>query len=76
MADKKSELIEIITVTLGVNKEDVKDDSLFVEDLGADSLDLTELILNIEDRFNIKIDDTQVGKFKKVIDVLDYLNRG
>lgn len=35
MADKKSELIEIITVTLGVNKEDVKDDSLFVEDLGG-----------------------------------------
>lgn len=69
----RDELEEIIITTLGVKKEQVKEDAKFIEDLGADSLDVTELILNVEDKFNIKIKEDDVGKFKKVKDLIDYI---
>ena len=75
MVDKHNELRNIISTTLGIKKEDIKDDSKFIDDLGADSLDIAELVLNIEDHFNIKVNDEEVGKFKTVKDVMDYLSR-
>ena len=70
----KNKLKNIIGETLGVKAEDVKDNSKFIEDLGADSLDVTELVLNIEDQFKIKIPDDEVGKFKIVKDLIIYLD--
>jgi len=75
MVDKHNELRNIISTTLGIKKEDIKDDSKFIDDLDADSLDIAELVLNIEDHFNIKVNDEEVGKFKTVKDVMDYLSR-
>jgi len=69
----KNKLKSIIGETLGVKEENIKEDSKFIDDLGADSLDVTELVLSIEDQFNIKIPDEEVGKFKTVKDLIVYL---
>jgi acyl carrier protein len=75
MTDKsKDALINIISECLGVKKEEIKSESKFVEDLAADSLDVAELIVNIEDKFNLKINEADVDKFQKVKDLADYLN--
>jgi len=69
----QDKLIGLIAETLGVKEENIKEDSRFVEDLGADSLDVTELLLGIEDQFSIKIPDDEAGKFKTVKDLMVYL---
>ena len=71
----KNKLNQLISETLGIKIENIKEDSRFIEDLGADSLDVTELMLNIEDQFQIKISDDEVGKFKTVKDLMVYLDR-
>lgn len=65
---------KIIIDQLGVSAEEVKPEASFVEDLGADSLDLTELIMAMEEEFNIEIDDKEAQKLLKVQDVIDYIS--
>jgi len=67
-------LKEILVDVLGVNEEDVKLESKFVDDLGADSLDLVELIMAFEDKFSIEISDEEAEKMVTVKDVLDYIS--
>ncbi len=67
-------LKEILVDVLGVNEDDVKLESKFVEDLGADSLDLVELIMAFEDKFGIEISDEEAEKMVTVKDVLDYIS--
>ena len=67
-------LKEILVDVLGVNEDDVKTESKFVEDLGADSLDLVELIMAFEDKFSIEISDEEAEKMVTVKDVLDYIS--
>lgn len=64
---------QIIIDQLGVKAEDVKPDASFLEDLGADSLDLTELIMNMEDAFSITIDENDAQKMLKVKDAISYI---
>ena len=64
---------EIIVDQLGVAAEDVKSEAKFVEDLGADSLDLTELIMAMEEEFDIEIDDEEAQKILKVKDAISYV---
>jgi acyl carrier protein len=64
---------EILVDVLGVNADDVKPESKFVDDLGADSLDLVELIMSLEDKFQIEISDTDAEKIITVQDALDYI---
>ncbi|MHB8278750.1 MAG: acyl carrier protein [Candidatus Humimicrobiaceae bacterium] len=64
---------EILVDVLGVNADDVKQESKFVDDLGADSLDLVELIMSLEDKFQIEISDTDAEKILTVQDALDYI---
>lgn len=64
---------EIIVEQLGVSPEEVKPEASFVEDLGADSLDLTELIMVMEDEFDIKIADEDAQNMLKVQDVMKYI---
>jgi len=64
----------IIVDQLGVAAEEVKPESSFVEDLGADSLDLTELIMAMEEEFGIEIDDEEAQKLIKVKDAIDYIS--
>jgi acyl carrier protein len=64
---------EILVDVLGVKAEDIKAESKFIDDLGADSLDLVELIMAFEDKFNIEISDEDAEKMIVVKDALDYI---
>lgn len=65
---------EILVDVLGANEEDIKPESKFVDDLGADSLDLVELIMSLEDKFGIEISDEEAEKIVTVKDALDYID--
>ena len=65
----------IIVEQLGVSADEVKSESAFVEDLGADSLDLTELIMAMEEEFDIEIDDEEAQKLLKVKDAVTYIEK-
>ncbi len=67
-------LKEILVDVLGVEDDSVKPESKFVEDLGADSLDLVELIMAFEDKFAIEISDEEAEKMVTVKDVLNYID--
>jgi len=64
---------DILKEVLGVKEEDIKAESKFVDDLGADSLDLVELIMSFEDKFGIEISDEDAEKIITVKDALDYI---
>jgi len=66
---------EIICEKLSVSPEDVKPEASFVDDLGADSLDLVEMIMAMEDKFGINIADEDAEKIKTVQDAIDYVNK-
>lgn len=69
----KDKLKEIISQALDVKIEDIKEDSNFIEDLGADSLCIAELIYNMEDHFKVKIPTEKAAKLKTVKDLMNYL---
>ena len=62
---------EIVVDQLGVNDEDVKLETNFVEDLDADSLDLFQVIMELEDAFNVKVED--VENIKTVADAVSFI---
>jgi acyl carrier protein len=64
---------KIIMDQLGVAEDEVKPEAAFVDDLGADSLDLTELIMAMEEEFGIEIDDDDAQKILKVKDAVSYI---
>lgn len=64
---------KIVVEQLGVEAEEVKMESTFVDDLGADSLDIVELIMAFEEAFNIEIPDEKAEKIKTVEDVVKYI---
>ncbi len=64
---------KIIVDQLGVSAEEVKPEASFVEDLGADSLDLTELIMAMEEAFGLEIEDEDAQKILKVKDAVAYV---
>ena len=70
----EKEVIAIIAEQLGIDESEVAPDKSFVEDLNADSLDLTELIMNLEEKFNIEISEGDQEKLRTVKDVIDYIN--
>lgn len=69
----EQEVIDIVVEQLGVDKEDVTLSKSFVEDLNADSLDLTELIMTLEERFDCEISEEDAEKLKTVGDVVNYV---
>lgn len=71
----EQEVIDIVVEQLGVDKNDVSTEKSFVEDLNADSLDLTELIMTFEERFGIEISEEEAEKLKTVGDVVNYLDK-
>jgi len=64
---------EIIVDQLGVSADEVKPEAKFVDDLGADSLDLTELIMAMEEEFGVEIGDEDAQKIIKVQDAIDFI---
>ena len=73
MSDVTEKVKKIIIDQLGVSAEEVKPEASFVEDLGADSLDLTELIMAMEEEFEIEIADDDAQKLLKVQDAISYI---
>ncbi|MDR3073577.1 MAG: acyl carrier protein [Deltaproteobacteria bacterium] len=64
---------KIIMDQLSVSPDEVKPEASFIEDLGADSLDLTELIMAMEEEFKLEIDDEDAQKLLKVQDAISYI---
>ncbi|GBF12219.1 acyl carrier protein [Tepidibacillus infernus] len=73
MADIFDRVKKIIVDRLGVDEEEVKLESSFKDDLGADSLDIVELVMELEDEFEIEISDEDAEKISKVGEVVDYI---
>jgi acyl carrier protein len=71
----EQEVIDIVVEQLGVDEKDVTPEKSFVEDLNADSLDLTELIMTFEERFGFEISEEEAEKLKTVGDVINYINQ-
>ena len=71
----ESKMIDIIADQLDVAKDKVVAGASFVDDLGADSLDLVELIMAMEDEFEVEIPDEEAEKITKVQDAIDYVNK-
>ncbi len=66
-------VIEIIVEQLGVSEEEVTPEASFIDDLGADSLDLVELIMAMEEEFGLEISDEDAEKIQTVQDVINYI---
>lgn len=64
---------EVIVEQLGVDAERVRSEASFIDDLGADSLDIVELVMAMEEEFDIEIPDEEAEKLKTVSDVVNYL---
>ncbi len=75
MADNAQKVRDIIEKELGVEREKLTDDASFIEDLGADSLDIVELVMEFEKEFNIDIPDEEAEKLRTVGDAMQYLNQ-
>jgi acyl carrier protein len=75
MANIFDEVKEVIVEQLNVSPEEVKPESKFVEDLGADSLDVVELIMALEEKFEIQIPDSEAEKIQTVKDIVDYIEQ-
>ena len=74
MSDIVEKVKDIIAEELGVEKDKLKDDAAFMEDLGADSLDQVELVMAFEKEFDIDIPDEEAEKLRTVGDALKFLN--
>lgn len=77
MADRDvlAEVKKIIKEQLDVEEADIKSESSFIDDLGADSLGLVELVLAFEEAFEIDIPDEETEKIRTVQDAVDYINK-
>ena len=64
----------IIAEKLNVDQDEIKLESSIVDDLGADSIDLIELIMNLEEEYGLSISDEEAVKLKTVGDVVDFIN--
>tara|TARA_B100001540_G_C15811303_1_gene644662 strand:+ start:3491 stop:3724 length:234 start_codon:yes stop_codon:yes gene_type:complete len=73
MSDTLIKIKEIIVDKLGVDEKKITDESHFIEDLGADSLDTVELIMQFEEDFNIEIPDEDAEKILTVKQAHDYI---
>ena len=68
-----SKVREIIALQLGLGEEEIVPESSFAQDLGADSLDLTELVMAFEEEFGLDISEEDAKSFETVGDVVNYL---
>lgn len=74
MSDITDKVISIVGEQLDVPREEITRDSSFVDDLKADSLDIVELVMALEDEFEVKIPDEDYDKIKTVGNAIDYIN--
>jgi acyl carrier protein len=69
----EEKVIEIISQKLNLSKDQVKPEASFVDDLGADSLDLVELVMAMEEAFGMEVPDEDAEKLRTVKDVIEYV---
>ncbi len=74
MSDIEARVKKIVAEQLGVNEADIKFESSFVDDLGADSLDTVELVMALEEEFECEIPDEEAEKITTVQQAVDYIN--
>ena len=75
MASVEERVINIVAEQLGVDKDKIKLESNFVNDLGADSLDTVELVMELEEEFDISIPDEAAEKIQKVGEAVDFIEK-
>ncbi len=75
MASVEERVIDIVAEQLGVDKEKVSRDTHFVNDLGADSLDTVELVMELEEEFDISIPEDQAEKIQRVGEAIDFIEK-
>jgi len=73
MADIEKRIIEMIAEQLGKDASDITAEMSFADDLGADSLDLVELIMAVEEEFGVEVPDEEAEKIKLVQDAIDFV---
>ena len=76
MASVEQRVKDIIIEQLGVDPEQVTNEASFVDDLGADSLDTVELVMALEEEFNLEIPDEEAEKIATVGDAIAYIEKG
>ncbi len=74
MSSIEERVKNIIVTQLGVKAEEVKNESQFIDDLGADSLDTVELVMALEEEFETEIPDEEAEKITSVQEAIDYVN--
>ena len=74
MASVEQRVIDIVSEQLGVDKEKISRETSFVNDLGADSLDTVELVMELEEEFDITIPDDAAEKIQTVGQAIDYID--
>jgi acyl carrier protein len=72
-AEMKNRVVEIIANQLGIEQRDVTAEASVVDDLGADSLDVVELIMALEEEFDLEIPDEKAEQITKVQNIFDYI---
>jgi acyl carrier protein len=75
MASVEERVIEIVADQLGVEKDKITRDSNFVNDLGADSLDTVELVMELEEEFDVNIPDEAAEKIQTVGEAIDHIKK-
>ena len=75
MSDVEEKVKDIIVEELGVEREKLKPDASFMEDLGADSLDTVELVMALEEEFGIEIPDEDAEKITRVREATEYIEK-
>lgn len=71
--EAKSKVIAIIVEQLGIEEADIKEESNFIDDLGADSLDTVELVMAFEEEFGLEIPDEEAEKITTVKEAIDHI---
>ena len=75
MSETADRVKKIVVEHLGVEQDKVTEDASFIDDLGADSLDIVELVMEFEKEFNIDIPDEDAEKILSVRDAVDYISK-
>jgi acyl carrier protein len=75
LADVETKVKSLIAEQLGVPEQEIKPTSRFVEDLGADSLDIVEMVMALEEQFQVEIPDEEAETIKTVQDSVNYIER-